>query len=47
MPTSRWVGFAFVWAAVTLLTLDAARASRQQHAVPAPSLGAVADRAPG
>ncbi|WP_432505757.1 EamA family transporter RarD [Kineococcus arenarius] len=35
MPASRWVGFALVWAALALLTVDAVRAQHRRR-VPAP-----------
>jgi chloramphenicol-sensitive protein RarD len=38
MPASRWIGFALVWAALAVLTLDglgAARRTRAEEAEPA------------
>ena len=34
MPASRWIGFGLVWTALVILSVDALRAARRQHAVP-------------
>jgi len=35
MPTSRWVGFAIVWVALVVLTVDMVSASRRARPRPA------------
>jgi chloramphenicol-sensitive protein RarD len=48
MPTSRWVGFALVWVALIVLSLDALHASRRTRlAPPDPVLAAAAGAGPG
>jgi chloramphenicol-sensitive protein RarD len=31
MPASRWIGFALVWIALTILSVDAMRAARRSR----------------
>jgi chloramphenicol-sensitive protein RarD len=37
MPASRWIGFALVWAALLLLSLDGLRAARRSRAAVSPA----------
>jgi chloramphenicol-sensitive protein RarD len=48
MPTSRWVGFALVWAALVVLSADGLHAARRSRArVEDPALAAAASAGPG
>jgi chloramphenicol-sensitive protein RarD len=48
MPTSRWLGFALVWAALIVLSADALHAARRSRTpVEDPALAAAASAGPG
>ena len=36
MPTSRWIGFALVWAALVILSVDMVASGRARRALPLP-----------
>ena len=36
MPTSRWIGFALVWAALIILSTDTVVSGRARRALPLP-----------